>query len=246
LYKNPIKFNNIPEARDEKIIFRNDNPIFKLGEEQIFGVKVKVFASKFGKFLELKSREFKIKLSVNIDKNGNINLEKDYLEYEIFSNLPHQRMKNIIEFFISLFSGFSLTLATDKLKGELNLHNRLQMLKFQIMMESCSNYDFVSENIELAEEKKFYNSSLTYYQNYLLWSYINDNRIESWGNIELDVPLDTKNLEKIIFERKHPIKLKDRDVVLVEKIIIAEIKELPKITKITKKRLKIEIEIRDV
>ncbi|MGL4980467.1 MAG: hypothetical protein ACRC40_00910, partial [Fusobacteriaceae bacterium] len=128
----------------------------------------------------------------------------------------------------------------------LNLHNRLQMLKFQIMMESYSNYDFVSENIELAEEKKFYNSSLTYYENYLLWSYVNGNRIESWGNIELDIPLDTENLEKITFEREHPIKLKDRDGVLVEKIIITEIKELSKITKIAKKRLKIEIEIRDV
>ncbi|MGL4569132.1 MAG: SIR2 family protein, partial [Fusobacteriaceae bacterium] len=246
LYKNPIKFNNIPEISEEKIVFKNDNPNIRLGDEQIFGVKLKLISSGIGKFLELKSREFKIKISVVLNKDGSIYLENDYLEYEIFSNLSFQRMKNVIEFFISFFSGIHLSINSDKIKGELNLHNRLQMLKFQIMRESYSNYNFVSEKILLAEEKKFYSSSLSYYENYLLWSYLNGNKIETWGNLELDSPLDLQGCSEIVLEREHPIRFKSGNGILIERVTVPEIKENSKTTQLMKKRMKIEMEIRNV
>ncbi|MGL4402592.1 MAG: SIR2 family protein [Fusobacteriaceae bacterium] len=246
LYKNPIKFNNIPETSEEKIIFKNDNPGIRLGEEQIFGIKLRMIACKMGRFLELKSREFKIKISVALNKDGSIYLEKDYLEYEIFSNLSLGRMKSVIEFFINFFSGVHLSINSDKINGELNLHNRLQMLKFQIMRESYSNYNFVSDNISLAEEKKFYNSSLSYYENYLLWSYLNGNKIETWGNLELDSSLTVGEYGEIVLEREHKIEFKVGNEILIERVTISDLKENSEITQLLKKRMKIDMEIRNV
>lgn len=244
LYKNPIKFNNIPELLDEKILFKNDNPVIKLGDEQIFGTKLKVTSSNLGKFLELKNREFRIKLSVVVDKNRNLYLDKDYLEYEIYSSATAQRMNSIIELFISLFSGMIISLITSEVRGELNLHNRLQMLKFQIMRESHINYNFVSEKLPLNEEKKFSLSSLTYYQNYLLWSYLNGNAIETWGNLEMDSPIDFGKYSGVILEREHSIRFKGGEERVIERITIPDVSESGEVNRLMKKRVRIELEIK--
>lgn len=244
LYKNPIKFNNIPEILEEKIFLKNENPLIRLGDEQIFGTKIRITSSRVGKFLEIKNREFKIKFSIAIDKSGKFYLDREYLEYEIFSSVTSQRLKNISEFFISLFSGAVLAIEVDKIKGEVNLHNRLQMLKFQIMRESNSNYNLVSEKLSLGEEKKFYSSSLSYYENYLLWSYLNGNSIETWGNLEIDSPLNFNNYEEIVLEREHLIKFKNGEKILVEKVIIPEISNCQERDKLMKKRVRIEMEIK--
>lgn len=250
LYSNPIKFNNIPEIQAEQIIAKIETSSIRVGSEQIFGTKLKLTKVGAVKFLEIRTREFRIKFSVGISPEGKITEEKDYLDYEIFTVINPNRVKNIVELFIGIFSGVPIVFNTPKYISEINLHNRLQMLKFQIIRESENNYQMVSESIPLAEEKKFYSSSLSYYLNYLLWNNLKESTIESWGNFSVDSEISLENCDKLIFIREHELLLKNGKKTVIEKIILHNVKDNLEMKDgkqlLVQKRITIETEIKDI
>lgn len=250
LEKNPIKFSNIPESFMEQIIAKIDAPSLRVGDEQIFGTKLKLTSAGVLKFLEIKTREFRVKFAIVISPEGKVLEDRDYLEYEIFSSINPNRVRNIMELFIGIFSGVPLSFNTPKYSGEIHLQNRLQMLKFQIIRESEVNYQIVSEAIPLAEEKKFYSSSLTYYLNYLLWNSLRESRIESWGNIAVDSDIALGNCEELVILREHELLLKNGKKMVVEKITVEGVKDSFELRGdrqyLTQKRVVIETEIKDI
>ncbi|MGL5123621.1 MAG: SIR2 family protein, partial [Fusobacteriaceae bacterium] len=149
LSQNPIKFTNIPISlnyNDLKFIKINSLKI-KVGEETVTGVKLRIIKNSKFKFLEIKSREFKIKFSIDETDLEFLNSTKEYLEYEIFKTINPNRFKNILNIFLDIFIGKPLLFDINNKKHIINLKDEVHYLKFQIIKETEKTYNETFEEL---------------------------------------------------------------------------------------------------
>lgn len=226
LEENPIYYSNIDITEEGmKSMKLNANSV-KIGDLPVLGTKIRLLGNDNLKFIEVKTREFRIKTSVRVARNGEVFKDENYLEYEIY-NVNNVRLKQILELFIDLFTGKKLTFKSDNLDVSLNLSHNLHQLKFQIVKEAEKSYeDFFKGS---GEEKKFYSTVLSYYQIFLLNSYVRKNNYESWANFTLDEKISLSEKSEIVAVRDHNIKFPNGVGVLREKIQLLEPVEIDRV-----------------
>ncbi|MGL6119839.1 MAG: SIR2 family protein, partial [Fusobacteriaceae bacterium] len=226
LEENPICYSNIDVDQEVMKSLKLRANSIKIGDLIILGVKIRLFGDDNLKFLEIKTREFKIKTSVRVARNGEVYKDGTYLEYEIYS-VNNVRFKQLLDLFAEIFTGKEITFKSDNLDVKINLVHILHEQKFKIIKEAERTYEeFFKGTIE---EKKFYSTTLSYYQIFLLNSYIRKTNYESWANFVLDEKIDFVNNSGIVAIRDHKIKFPEGVGILREKIQLLEPVEVERV-----------------
>ena len=219
---NPIFFTNMALPNSTTSTLKLKATEFFIGKEKIHLTKIYLSGNNQYKFLEFKTREFRLKFSVNISRTGEIFENNKYLEYEINSDLPTGRTKIILELFSKIFSGYQIKFISDNLSADINLENQNQQIKFSIMKKAQEDYFNILNRRSEIKGKKFSSSSLTYYQMYLL-SLVNKEPITiTWGNLTFKTTLGLEHLLNKEFSKIHFLNYRGTLGHLEEKIKIIE------------------------
>ena len=219
---NPIFFTNIALPNSTVSTLKLKTTEFFIGKEKIHLTKIYLSGNNQYKFLEFKTREFRLKFSVNISRTGEVFENNKYLEYEINSDLSTGRTKIILELFSKIFSGYRIKFISDNLSADINLENQNQQIKFSIMKKAQEDYFNILNRRSEIKDKKFCSSGLTYYQMYLL-SLVNKKPITiTWGNLTFKTILGLKNLLNKEFSKIHLLNYRGTLGRLEEKIKIIE------------------------
>lgn len=216
LVSNPIKFTNIYLGNEELKVQKLNADSIKVGDEKIFGVKLKVLTSKHVKLLEIKSREFYLKFGIQVLKNGDIIPMDSYLEYSIFDNLTVNRFEYILRILKDVFYGREILFTRDNgSEVKITLKNEKESFKFELIDEFAKNYGKIS-NIK---EKRFNYTDEEYYKLYLLTNLERSDTFESWGNFTLSWADDSSMELPIVHVRDHKLKLKGLENVILRETI---------------------------
>lgn len=216
LVSNPIKFTNIYLGNEELKKQKLNADFIKVGDEKIFGVKLKVLTSKNIKFLEIKSREFYLKFGIEVLKNGDILPMDSYLEYCIFDNLVANRFEYVLRILKDIFYGKEIAFIRDNgSEIKLTLKNEKESFKFELIDEFSKNYGKIS-NIK---EKRFNYIDEDYYTLYLLTNLERSDTFESWGNFTLSWADDSSMQLPLVHVRDHKIRLKGLENVILRETI---------------------------
>ncbi len=219
---NPIFFTNMPLPNSTISTLKLKATEFFIGKEKIYLTKIYLSGNNQYKFLEFKTREFRLKFSVNISRTGEIFEDNKYLEYEINSDLATGRSNIILELLSKIFSGYRIKFISDNLSANINLENQNQQIKFSIMKKAQEDYSNILSRRSEIKDKKFCSSGLTYYQMYLL-SLVNKEPITiTWGNLTFKTTLGLENLLNKEFSKIHLLNYRGTLGRLEEKIKILE------------------------
>ena len=219
---NPIFFTNMPLPNSTISTLKLKATEFFIGKEKIHLTKIYLSGNNQYKFLEFKTREFRLKFSVNISRTGEIFEDNKYLEYEINSDLATGRSNIILELLSKIFSGYQIKFISDNLSANINLENQNQQIKFSIMKKAQEDYSNILSRRSEIKDKKFCSSDLTYYQMYLL-SLVNKEPITiTWGNLTFKTTLGLENLLNKEFSKIHLLNYRGTLGRLEEKIKILE------------------------
>ena len=219
---NPIFFTNMPLPNSTISTLKLKATEFFIGKEKIHLTKIYLSGNNQYKFLEFKTREFRLKFSVNISRTGEIFEDNKYLEYEINSDLATGRSNIILELLSKIFSGYRIKFISDNLSANINLENQNQQIKFSIMKKAQEDYSNILSRRSEIKDKRFCSSGLTYYQMYLL-SLVNKEPIAiTWGNLTFKTTLGLENLLKKEFSKIHLLNYRGTLGRLEEKIKIIE------------------------
>ncbi len=215
LVSNPVKYSNIYLESKESSILKLNVESLKVGQENIFGAKIRVLEYKNFKLIEIKNREFILKFGVDIFKNGLIVPNGEYLEYEIFENLNLNRFTSVLKLLKDIFSGDEISFKSSDFTSNISLKNEKESFKFELISEFLKNY----EKISCIKEKRFNYVNEDYYKLYLLANLERGDSFETWGNFTLKYDDHNKIKLPVQYIREHKFNLKGLENTTVRETI---------------------------
>ena len=186
--------------------------------------------SKF-KLLEIKTREFKLALSIELNDKQTLVKKDDYFKYDIYDKVKTSRLKEVVELFKKIFAGESITFKYNQLMGDIIFENRLEVYKFTIISESINSYNYITKKLELYKEKNINNVKDDFYSLFLLNAHLKNEKLSNWVNFRIKnnyniLPGDILSFEKIHKLHLHGINFDLKEhVKLIEPISPREINE---------------------
>lgn len=191
-----------------------------LGDLQLYNTHVRILGYKKFKLIELKTREFRIALSVGLFDGNTLKRQGDYFKYEIFSGLKNVRLLSVIEIFKKIFLGEKISFQVKDLLVDISFENRIQYHKFILLEEGVKDYENIIKQLGITKGKNISEGIIDFYTLYLLKNYLEGKtKLDSWINFRLT----NKNIssgDKIIFIKDHELKFRGIDYNLREKICI--------------------------
>lgn len=227
----PIKYKNFSEKMDFDEIVNIGNTSIKIGNTVIHNTSLKILVYSKFKLLEIKTREFKLALSIELNDKQTLVKKDDYFKYEIYDKVKTSRLGEVVDIFKKIFSGENLTFKYNQLMGNIVFENRLEVYKFTIVAETISSYKFITKELELYKEKNINYTKDTFYSLFLLNAYMKGEELSNWVNFRIKnnyniLPGDILSFEKIHKLQLHGINFDLKEhVKLVEPISSREINE---------------------
>lgn len=191
-----------------------------IGDEVIYNVDIKIHSYQKFKMLELKTREFKLALSISLSEDNVLEADNNgYFSYEIFSKIKNSRLFNIIKVFQKVFSGDTISFTINDLKASVSCDNRLQYHKFIIMENALNIYIDIGKKLHLNKAKNFSEAQLPFYTLHLLDEFLKGKTtINSWINFNINNDDNIKEGDFINFVKIHEINIRGINFNLKETI----------------------------
>lgn len=191
-----------------------------IGDEVIYNVDIKIHSYQKFKMLELKTREFKLALSISLSEDNVLEADNNgYFSYEIFSKIKNSRLFNIIKVFQKVFSGDTISFTINDLKASVSCDNRLQYHKFIIMENALNIYIDIGKKLHLNKAKNFSEAQLPFYTLHLLDEFLKrKTTINSWINFNINNDSNIKEGDFINFVKIHEINIRGINFNLKETI----------------------------
>ena len=215
----PIEESNVSShlSIDETVNLANTN--ITIGDFTLYNVGVKIHSYAKFKMVELKTREFKLALSVGLFDKDTLKKEGDYFKYEIFSKLKNSRLASVAKTFKKIFSGEIISFEINDLKAEISFENMFQYRKFTIVENAVSIYHNISKRYKLNRSKNFSETPISFYTLYLLDQFVREKKeIDTWINFGIDNTEDIKPGDFITFEKVHNLDIRGINFDLKETI----------------------------
>lgn len=181
-----------------------------IGDEVLYNVDIKIHSYQKFKMLELKTREFKLALSICLSEDNTLKSDNNgYFNYEIFSKIKNSRLFNIIKVFQKVFSGDTISFTINDLKASVSCDNRLQYHKFIIMENALKIYIDVGKKLHLHKTKNFSEAQLPFYTLHLLDEFLKGkNSINSWINFSVNNDSNIQVGDFVNFVKIHEINIR--------------------------------------
>lgn len=149
----PIRYKNFSEKMDFDEIVNIGTTSIKIGNTSIHNVTLKILVYSKFKLLEIKTREFKLALSIELNDKQTLVKKDDYFKYDIHDKVKTSRLSEVVEIFKRIFAGENITFKYNQLIGDISFENRLEVYKFTIITETINSYKFITNELELYKEK---------------------------------------------------------------------------------------------
>lgn len=219
LKSNPVKYSNINFNQIEKSTKKIETTTITIGDVTINGAKLRILELQYGKLLEIKTREFKIKLSVEILRDKSVISSGEIYEYEIFDGVNSGRFSQVVSLLFNIFDKKPISFKDKLYFGKIEVENTKEKFKLNLINEFSKKF----ENLKQVKDKRFNLITEDYYKLYLLFNYEKTPEYETWGNFTLSNRKTEELQNPLEYIREHEIKIKGfENLTLRERIVIAD------------------------
>lgn len=208
LNKFPISYSNFSNELSFNEVISIGTSAIKIGETLLNNTSLKILVYDKFKLLEIKTREFKVALSIDLLNGETLVKNGDFYKYEIFNKIKNSRFAEVINIFKEIFSGAQIEFKFKKLVGNISFENRIEVYKFNLLQELANSYKNIVSSLSLNREKNFTEITNSFYEVFLTESILEDKKIDSWINFRIKNSFDIQSGDSLIFERIHKLDFK--------------------------------------
>lgn len=204
----PISYSNFSNELSFNEVISIGTSAIKIGETLLNNTSLKILVYNKFKLLEIKTREFKVALSIDLLNGETLVKNGDFYKYEIFNKIKNSRFIEVINIFKEIFSGAKIEFKFKKLVGNISFENRIEVYKFNLLQELANSYKNIVSSLSLNREKNFTEITNSFYEVFLTEAILEDKKIDSWINFRTKNNFDIHIGDNLTFERIHKLDFK--------------------------------------
>ena len=204
----PISYSNFSNELSFNEVISIGTSAIKIGETLLNNTSLKSLVYDKFKLLEIKTREFKVALSIDLLNGETLVKNGDFYKYEIFNKIKNSRFAEVINIFKEIFSGAQIEFKFKKLVGNISFENRIEIYKFNLLQELANSYKNIVSSLSLNREKNFTEITNSFYEVFLTEAILEDKKIDSWINFRTKNNFDINIGDNLTFERIHKLDFK--------------------------------------
>ena len=204
----PISYSNFSNELSFNEVISVGTSTVKIGETLLNNTSLKILVYDKFKLLEIKTREFKVALSIDLLNGETLVKNGDFYKYEIFNKIKNSRFAEVINIFKEIFSGAQIEFKFKKLVGNISFENRIEVYKFNLLQELANSYKNIVSSLSLNREKNFTEITNSFYEVFLTEAILEGKKIDSWINFRIKNDFDIQAGDNLTFERIHKLDFK--------------------------------------
>ena len=201
----PISYSNFSNELSFNEVISVGTSTVKIGETLLNNTSLKILVYDKFKLLEIKTREFKVALSIDLLNGETLVKNGDFYKYEIFNKIKNSRFAEVINIFKEIFSGAQIEFKFKKLVGNISFENRIEVYKFNLLQELANSYKNIVSSLSLNREKNFTEITNSFYEVFLTEAILEGKKIDSWINFRIKNDFDIQAGDNLTFERIHKL-----------------------------------------
>lgn len=195
-FSNELSFNEVISVGTSTV---------KIGETLLNNTSLKILVYDKFKLLEIKTREFKVALSIDLLNGETLVKNGDFYKYEIFNKIKNSRFVEVVNILKEIFSGAKIEFKFKKLVGDITFENRIEVYKFNLLQELANSYKNIVNSFSLNREKNFAEITNSFYEVFLTEAILENKKIDSWINFRIKNSFDIQAGDNLTFERVHKL-----------------------------------------
>ena len=202
----PIEFSTIKDMKNQNLIKTfgvTDLKIHQLNLKECHSRMVEINRKKY---LELKNREFKLGLEIDLKEDGSFNTISNNYYYKIYQYNNIKRFMSNIKLLKEIFKGHFIEISGKLVTGKVSFENRIEIMKLDLLEKEILGLEEIKKEKLLQEKNSLYSLAL-------LNLVGRTPTFQSWINFRCD--LDKVQLiegDRISIERVHVIKGNDFNI----------------------------------
>lgn len=204
----PISYSNFSNELSFNEVISVGTSTVKIGETLLNNTSLKILVYDKFKLLEIKTREFKVALSIDLLNGETLVKNGDFYKYEIFNKIKNSRFVEVVNILKEIFSGAKIEFKFKKLVGDITFENRIEVYKFNLLQELANSYKNIVSSFSLNREKNFAEVTNSFYEVFLTEAILEGKKIDSWINFRLKNDFDIQAGDNLTFERIHKLDFK--------------------------------------
>ena len=201
----PISYSNFSNELSFNEVISVGTSTVKIGETLLNNTSLKILVYDKFKLLEIKTREFKVALSIDLLNGETLVKNGDFYKYEIFNKIKNSRFAEVVNILKEIFSGAKIEFKFKKLVGDITFENRIEVYKFNLLQELANSYKNIVNSFSLNREKNFAEITNSFYEVFLTEAILEGKKIDSWINFRIKNSFDIQAGDNLTFERVHKL-----------------------------------------
>ena len=201
----PISYSNFSNELSFNEVISVGTSTVKIGETLLNNTSLKILVYDKFKLLEIKTREFKVALSIDLLNGETLVKNGDFYKYEIFNKIKNSRFIEVVNILKEIFSGAKIEFKFKKLVGDITFENRIEVYKFTLLQELANSYKNIVNSFSLNREKNFAEITNSFYEVFLTEAILENKKIDSWINFRIKNSFDIQAGDNLTFERVHKL-----------------------------------------
>lgn len=201
----PISYSNFSNELSFNEVISVGTSTVKIGETLLNNTLLKILVYDKFKLLEIKTREFKVALSIDLLNGETLVKNGDFYKYEIFNKIKNSRFVEVVNILKEIFSGAKIEFKFKKLVGDITFENRIEVYKFTLLQELANSYKNIVNSLSLNREKNFVEITNSFYEVFLTEAILENKKIDSWINFRIKNSFDIQAGDNLTFERVHKL-----------------------------------------
>ena len=201
----PISYSNFSNELSFNEVISVGTSTVKIGETLLNNTSLKILVYDKFKLLEIKTREFKVALSIDLLNGETLVKNGDFYKYEIFNKIKNSRFVEVVNILKEIFSGAKIEFKFKKLVGDITFENRIEVYKFNLLQELANSYKNIVNSLSLNREKNFAEITNSFYEVFLTEAILEGKKIDSWINFRIKNSFDIQAGDNLTFERVHKL-----------------------------------------
>ena len=201
----PISYSNFSNELSFNEVISVGTSTVKIGETLLNNTSLKILVYDKFKLLEIKTREFKVALSIDLLNGETLVKNGDFYKYEIFNKIKNSRFVEVVNILKEIFSGAKIEFKFKKLVGDITFENRIEVYKFNLLQELANSYKNIVNSLSLNREKNFVEITNSFYEVFLTEAILENKKIDSWINFRIKNSFDIQAGDNLTFERVHKL-----------------------------------------
>ena len=204
----PISYSNFSNELSFNEVISVGTSTVKIGETLLNNTLLKILVYDKFKLLEIKTREFKVALSIDLLNGETLVKNGDFYKYEIFNKIKNSRFVEVVNILKEIFSGAKIEFKFKKLVGDITFENRIEVYKFNLLQELANSYKNIVNSFSLNREKNFAEITNSFYEVFLTEAILEGKKIDSWINFRIKNSFDIQAGDNLTFERVHKLEFR--------------------------------------